>query len=227
MPQTVAELTTQRPAATGHALPWPPRSQSSASLLATLVLKEVHDLVLTLRFMVGTVLALGLAVMAAYIGSLDYNARLDSYQTKLKLTRDAIAETRVYSFLRPTIYRPPEPLSVLNRGLEGRLGTDYWVSIDVENTEAEGQNRGNEYLAIFSEVDLTVVVAVILGLLALLFTFDSVSGEREGGNAEADHVVRRVALAVSARQIPGRLADADDPHGRGLRAFGAGGVDGG
>jgi ABC-type transport system involved in multi-copper enzyme maturation permease subunit len=182
MPQTVGRLTTQGPVTTSRALPpRPPRSQSGASLLATLVLKEVHDLALTLRFTVGTLIAVILAVLAAYVGSLDYNARLDSYQTKLKLTRDSVAETRVYSFLRPTIYRPPEPLSVLNRGLEGRLGTDYWVSIDVENTEAEGQNRGNEYLAIFSEVDLTVVVAVILGLLALLFTFDSVSGEREAG----------------------------------------------
>jgi ABC-type transport system involved in multi-copper enzyme maturation permease subunit len=158
-----------------------PRPAFALSHLGTLVCKELHDLVLTLRFSAGTTLAVLLAVLAAYIGSLDYNARLDSYQTKLKLTRDSVAETRVYSFLRPTIYRPPEPLSVLNRGLEGRLGTDYWVSIDVEHTEAEGQNRGNEYLAIFSEVDLTVVVAVILGLLALLFTFDSVCGEREAG----------------------------------------------
>jgi ABC-type transport system involved in multi-copper enzyme maturation permease subunit len=154
---------------------------SPRSLLGTLVFKEVHDLVLTLRFTVGTLIAVILAVLAAYIGSLDYNARLDSYQTKLKLTRDSVAETRVYSFLRPTIYRPPEPLSILHHGLEGRLGTDFQVSVDTENTEARGENRGNEYLSIFSEVDLTVIVAVILGLLALLFTFDAVCGEREGG----------------------------------------------
>jgi len=182
MPQTSEEPATQAPGTASRDLSAPPpRPPGTAFLLATLVFKEVHDLVLTLRFTVGTLIAVVLAVLAAYIGSLDYNARLDSYQTKLKLTRASIAETRVYSFLRPTIYRPPEPLSVLNRGQEGRLGTDYGVSIDVEPTEAEGQNRGNEYLAIFSEVDLTVVVAVILGLLALLFTFDSVSGEREAG----------------------------------------------
>jgi ABC-type transport system involved in multi-copper enzyme maturation permease subunit len=151
------------------------------ALLGTLVLKEVHDLVLTLRFTVGTVIALVLAVLAAYIGSLDYNARLDSYQTKLKLNREALSHTTTYSFLFPTLVRPPEPLSVLNHGLEGRVGTDFQVSVDTENTEATGENRGNEYLSIFSEVDLTVIVAVILGLLALLFTFDAVCGEREAG----------------------------------------------
>lgn len=144
-------------------------------------MKEVHDLILTLRFSVGTLVAVVLAVLAAYMGSLDYNARLDSYQTKLKLNNEALHGTTVYSFLSPTLVRPPEPLSILNHGLEGRVGTDFRVSVDSESTEATGENRGNEYLAIFSEVDLTVIVGVILGLLALLFTFDAVCGEREAG----------------------------------------------
>ncbi len=159
----------------------PVRRQSSLSLLGTLVLKDVHDLALTLRFMAGTVLAVTLAALAAYVGSLDYNARLDSYQTKTKINRDNLNRTSVYSFLRPTLVRPPEPLSILHRGVEGRVGTDFEVSVDTENTEASGENRGNEYLSIFSEIDLTVIVTVILGLLALLFTFDAVCGEREGG----------------------------------------------
>ncbi len=149
--------------------------------LGTLIVKEVHDLVLTLRFTLGTALVLVLAVLAAYIGSLDYNARLDSYDTKLKLNEDNLSKVAVYSFLRPAVVRPPEPLSVIDHGLEGRLGTDVNISVEEEQTEARGENRGNEYLAIFSEIDLTVIVAVILGLLALLFTFDAVSGEREAG----------------------------------------------
>jgi len=151
------------------------------SVLGTLVLKEVHDLALTLRFTIGTVLTLVLAVLAAYIGSLDYNARLDSYQTKLKLNRHDLEQAAVYSFLQPTLVRPPEPLSIFNHGLEGRLGTDINIGVDEEQTEARGENRGNEYLSVFSALDLTVIVAVILGLLALLFTFDLVSGEREAG----------------------------------------------
>jgi hypothetical protein len=150
-------------------------------LLGTLVMKEVHDLALTMRFSVGTVIAVALAILAAYVGSLDYNARLESYQTKIRLNKHDVERTTVYSFLAPTLVRPPEPLSILNHGLEGRVGTDFGISVDTENTEAVGENRGNEYLAVFSEVDLSVIVGVILGLLALLFTFDAVCGEREGG----------------------------------------------
>jgi len=156
-------------------------AQKTQSLLGTLILKEARDLILTLRFTVGAALTVVLAALAAYIGSLDYNARLDSYQTKLKLNNDGQRRTTVYSYLRPTVVRPPEPLSILDHGLEGRLGTDFWISVDTENTEAEGENRGNEYLSNFSEIDLTVIVAVILGLLAFLFTFDAVCGEREAG----------------------------------------------
>jgi len=178
-PVSILEPQTAPPAPTEPAARAP--NASAGALLGTLVLKEVHDLVLTLRFTVGTVLVLVLAVMAAYIGSLDYNARLDSYQTKQKLNRENLSRAKVYSFLRPTLVRPPEPLSILHHGLEGRLGTDFRISVEQESTEAEGLNRGNEYLSIFSEVDLTVIVAVILGLLALLFTFDMVCGEREAG----------------------------------------------
>jgi ABC-type transport system involved in multi-copper enzyme maturation permease subunit len=159
----------------------PPKVFANPSALGTLVLKEAHDLVLTLRFTVGTALTLVLAMLAAYIGSLDYNARLDSYQTKLKLNRQQVDQTAVYSYLRPTLIRPPEPLSILHHGLEGRLGTDFGIAVDTETSEPTGLNRGNEFLAIFSEVDLTIIVAVILGLLALLFTFDLVCGEREAG----------------------------------------------
>ncbi len=159
----------------------PVRPAAPRGLLGTLVLKEIHDLILTLRFSVGTLVAVVLALLAAYMGSLDYNARLASYQTKLKLNSEALHRTTTYSFLAPTLVRPPEPLSILDHGLEGRVGTDFGISVDTENTEATGENRGNEYLAIFSEVDLTVIVGVILGLLALLFTFDAVCGEREAG----------------------------------------------
>jgi ABC-type transport system involved in multi-copper enzyme maturation permease subunit len=157
------------------------KASAVPSVLGALVVKEMHDLVLTLRFTAGTVIAVILAVLAAYIGSLDYNARLDSYQTKIKLNREDLGRQTVYSSVHPTLVRPPEPLSVLSHGLEGRVGTDFAVSVDEESTEARGENRGNEYLAIFSEVDLTVIVGVILGLLALLFTFDTVCGEREAG----------------------------------------------
>lgn len=159
----------------------PPHPSAPRGLLGTLVFKEIHDLVLTLRFSVGTLVAVVLALLAAYMGSLDYNARLASYQTKLKLNSEALHRTTTYSFLSPTLVRPPEPLSILSHGLEGRVGTDFRVAVDEESTEATGENRGNEYLAIFSEVDLTVIVGVILGLLALLFTFDAVCGEREAG----------------------------------------------
>jgi hypothetical protein len=183
MPQTLHEdLGLEGPARTDQGGPdLLSRPTAAHSVVGTLIRKEIHDLVLTLRFSVGTVVAVLLAVLAAYMGSLDYNARLDNYQTKLKLNRDALTRTAVYSFLFPTVVRPPEPLSILNHGLEGRVGTDFRVSVDTEETEATSENRGNEYLAIFSEVDLTVIVAVILGLLALLFTFDAVCGEREAG----------------------------------------------
>jgi ABC-2 family transporter protein len=210
MPVILEEETT-----TQNHRPGTEAASSAPSVIGTLVIKEVHDLVLTMRFSVGTVVAVTLAVLAAYMGSLDFNARLDSYQTKLKLNEKNLRETTVYSRLTPTVVRPPEPLSILNHGLEGRVGTDFYVAVDTESTEAQGENRGNEYLAVFSEVDLTVVVGVILGLLALLFTFDSICGEREAGTLKlsASYAVPRWKFLLSkylgawiTLMLPGGLA---------------------
>jgi len=41
--------------------------------------------------------------------------------------------------------------------------------------------RGNPFLSIFPSLDMLIVVKVVLGLLAILLSFDAVAGEREKG----------------------------------------------
>jgi hypothetical protein len=91
----------------------------------------------------------------------------------------------VYSFLQPVVVRPPEALSVLDQGFDSRLGTDVAIHLLSIPVEATGGHRGNELLVSVPTVDLTTIVSLVLGLLALLLTCDAVTSEREGGTLRA------------------------------------------
>lgn len=150
-------------------------------MLLTLIRKEVHQNILSFRFVIGAVITLTLVALASFIASQDYNLRLGTYQAKVTERQNQLRQVQVYSRLQPTITRPPEPLSILDQGYDARLGTDVNINIYEVPFEAVGENRGNEFMSEFRGLDVTSIVIVVLGLLALLMTFDAVIGEKEDG----------------------------------------------
>jgi hypothetical protein len=104
----------------------------------------------------------------------------------------------VYSYLQPLAVRPPEPLSILNQGLDSRLGNEVAIHLFAVPFEAAGARRGNELLISMPAMDLTLVVSLVLSLLALLLTCDTVIGERQDGTLRsifANRISRRQFMA--------------------------------
>lgn len=162
--------------------------------------KEVLLHLASFRFWVGTVLAVVLAAAATWVAARDYELRRERYQDRVAAHAEELRKVSVYSFLQPLAVRPPEPLSLLDRGFDARLGTDVRVHLFAVPSEASGGSQGNELLAAqpAADMDLTAIVAVVLGLLALLLACDAVIGEREGGTLRtllAQGVRRRTVLA--------------------------------
>jgi hypothetical protein len=123
---------------------------------------------------------------------------LSGYRDRVAGAQRALGTVSVYSYLQPLAIRPPEPLSVFDQGFDSRLGTGVAIHLFAIPDEATGRQRGNEFLGALPAVDLTTVVSVVLGLLALLLTCDAVNGEREDGTLRAvlaHGVSRRTVLA--------------------------------
>jgi ABC-type transport system involved in multi-copper enzyme maturation permease subunit len=134
---------------------------------------------------VGMLLTLVLAAASTLIAVQDYNLRLHAYQDGVATHARVLREQTVYSFLHPVVVRRPEPLSVLNQGSDARLGSDVAIHLFAIPAEATGGYRGNEFLITPPAADLTAIVAVILGLLALLVAHDAIQSERKGGSFPA------------------------------------------
>lgn len=168
--------------------------------------KELLNHLASFRFWAGALLALVLAVSSTRVAAEDYNLRLRGYHERLASGERALRSVSVYSYLHPLAVRPPEPLSVLDPGFEGRLGTDVVIHLFAIPSEALGERRGNELAAAAPPVGLTAVVSVVLGLLALLLTCDTLTSEVEDGNLRAVFANGVSRGAVLAGKLLGNLA---------------------
>jgi ABC-2 family transporter protein/Domain of unknown function (DUF3526) len=167
-------------------------------MLGAVTRKELLHHLAGFRFWVGALLTIVLAASSTLVTTRDYNLRLSSYRERVASQEEKLRAVSVYSFLQPLIVRPPEALSVLDQGFDSRLGTDAEVRLLSIPVEATGGHRGNEFLVSVPAVDLTTIVSVVLGLLALLLTCDAVTSEREDGTLRAvfaNPVPRRTVLA--------------------------------
>jgi ABC-type transport system involved in multi-copper enzyme maturation permease subunit len=76
--------------------------------------------------------------------------------------------------------KPPTPLSVIVEGMEGAAGKYSTVNI-LSIPTLEGGSGGDPMFAYFGTLDVMYIVRVVLSLVAILLTYDAVSGEREQG----------------------------------------------
>jgi len=185
-------------------------------MLGAITRKELLNHLAGFRFWVGALLTVVLAASSMLVTARDYNLRLGSYRERVASQEEKLRAVSVYSFLQPLVVRPPEALSVLDQGFDSRLGTDVEIHLLSIPVEATGGHRGNELLVSVPTVDLTTIVSVVLGLLALLLTCDAVTSEREGGTLRAVFANRVSRRTVLAGKLAGGLLALTLPLGAAL-----------
>ena len=149
----------------------------------TLIRRELLDNLMTFRFAAATFITLLLVVANTAVLIEDYEQRLASYHTALKTHRQQLQETETYSAGKVFVDRPPNPLSIFNVGLDKRLGNQVEVSYALVPTlwDAEMSGSDNPFLNIFNSIDIVFIFEVVLSLMALIFAYDALAGERERG----------------------------------------------
>ena len=76
--------------------------------------------------------------------------------------------------------RPPQPLGFFVRGLEDDLPTQVHTSLWMSRRINESY-YSNPLFSLFATPDYSYIVNIVVSLLALLFVFDAVCGEKERG----------------------------------------------
>ena len=143
--------------------------------------KELLSNLLTLRFFVGTVLFLSLAVLFTFVLLGDYKQRLEDYNNLVSTNNDELRGLMTYQNLKPTVYRPPEILSIFSKGSQENMGNSVQISAgDVPEITSAAATK-NPLLAVFPVLDVVLVFKLVMSVLALLLAYDAISGEKEDG----------------------------------------------
>jgi ABC-type transport system involved in multi-copper enzyme maturation permease subunit len=152
-------------------------------MLWEIVKKEFHSNIITARFIVGFIICLMLISASTYVAIRDYERRLNDYNVAVREHRDEVLNSKVYSEVNPKVDREPSRLSIFNQGMDRRLANTFEAGLSAVPLVCDGEKHGayNPFLSLFSSIDLTFVFQVVLSLLALLFAYNAISGERENG----------------------------------------------
>ena len=78
-------------------------------------------------------------------------------------------------------YRPPSPLSVFSRGLKDKLNLKVTTQYDGDYRIEHFSEDENLQTVLFGKIDFAFIVSTVLSLLALIFTFSAITGEKESG----------------------------------------------
>ena len=157
-------------------------------MLITLIQKEVMHHILSARFIALLVMCVLLIPLNFHINYHRYRQRQVDYQEAVKAenSKDPVdqpwlgGKTTDPNLEVSKLILKPTPLSVFGTGLESALPSHLGMS-------RNGIQRGEAALStapiafLLGHLDFVFVVGTVFSLLALLFTFDAVSGEREAG----------------------------------------------
>ena len=170
-------------------------------MLTTLIRRELLDNLMTFRFAVAVLIMLLLVVANTAVLIKDYERRLEAYNTALKTEDRRSQELKTYSGGRLNVARPPNPLSIFNVGLDKRLGNEIWISHSFVPTlwDTGTYKLTNPLLNLFTSIDIVFMFEVVLSLIALIFAYDAITGERERGTLRlvVTHPVRRGQILLA------------------------------
>jgi ABC-type transport system involved in multi-copper enzyme maturation permease subunit len=138
-------------------------------MLSAIISKEFFSNILNLRFIVGLVLCVIISVACVMILTHDYEQELADYNLRVNLQDEFLSKyahrNRIGAMI--TSQKPPERFRPLIIGIprEANLG-----SFD-----------DNPLPVLFPPLDFLFIVTIVMSLLAMLFSYDAITGERQRG----------------------------------------------
>ncbi len=160
-----------------------------------IVRKELREILATPKFALTFGTSAVLILLAFVAGATNYRTSMARYEAANRQEMEKLQGVTDWLAVRDhRIFLPPTPLASLVTGVSDDIGR----TIDIRGrgeVVGTGSLFGEEpALAAFRMLDLDFVIQIVLSLLAILFAYDAVNGEKEGGTL-------KLALASSVPRV--------------------------
>jgi len=150
-------------------------------MISIVIKKEILENLLTLRFAVLTLFCVILIPLSFYFNYKSYQTHLNDYRETVRLHQEKLNTVYARNYTEKMKgFRAPSPLMVFARGLEDIL--PRWVTATKSGPEFGKATSSQEAIQTFVEnVDFHFIIKFIFSLVALLFSFNLICGEKEKG----------------------------------------------
>lgn len=162
-----------------------------------IALKELRSSFTSGRLTAALLISMGLFLLSFVLMTEEYGHRVDNYALSRSLPVEELYSGMLYAYrfadggspssstsTRPLgRISPPNPLIYVARGLDVdmRQSAHFFQNFPIIDTVFEPDQDANLYRVAFPAPDLLFMIQVGLGLLAVMFSFGIISGEREKG----------------------------------------------
>ena len=163
--------------------------------------------IISARFITGFLLCLIIIPFTLVVSVDNYLNRDRIYKIEDKQAKEEFETAKVYSGLRPTVVQKPEALSVFSNGISNNIGNKLKIKLGEYPLFPEGHvsTRDNPLLNVFFSIDFITVIAILISLLALVFSYDAISREREEGTMKLAFTGQMSRIMFLTGKITGLL----------------------
>ena len=152
-------------------------------MMKTLIRKELLDNFLSLRFIVSSIIVVLIMLLSTIVLMTDYANVNRAYKQNTRAYFEHAKEKDNYlelMFSGIGADRPPAPLQIFYTGVEKNPNRSTMI-FPFFKPRFMGELNINPVFPLFPAVDLLFVVAIVMSLIAFVFSYDAVCGERERG----------------------------------------------
>lgn len=150
-------------------------------MFRTLVAKELKAILLSPRFAGTFAVCSLLLLLSAWIGVREYRNAVRAHGIATAMAEQQLREATSWARLSAPVFRAPDPLQIFVAGTAYDVGRVAEVSAQAPPDVSRSAYEDDPLFALFRVFDPALVVLVVLSLLAILFTYDLVCGEKERG----------------------------------------------
>jgi ABC-type transport system involved in multi-copper enzyme maturation permease subunit len=183
---------------------WPQFILEKRRMFTTVVMKELKGILLSQKFTLTFGVVSVLILMSILAGISEYIAGTRQYDTAVQLAEQELREASNWMSIRGRALRPPDPLMVFVSGVHNDIGRFSEISGRETVKLLHSVYSDDPIFAVFRSLDLMFIVQVVLSLFAILFTYDAITGEREGGTLQlslANPLPRRTFILAKVTGI--------------------------
>jgi len=150
-------------------------------MFTALVSKELKSIILSPRFPAAFGVCAVLILLSVTMGIMEYNNQTRLYEEAQSLAEQEMLAQTSWSHLSTRVHREPDPMQVFVSGVDYDIGR--WTNVSDEHSIKMRQSSysTDTLFAVFRFVDFSFIVRFVLTLMALLFTYNAINGEREKG----------------------------------------------